>query len=102
MINRYSDRSALYHRNQKRGRRKCHGGEDREADVILNEPVRDGGSVEDAMASVNHVVVDGDHHHRWIKDDAVENTGVHCRVPLLGGFPFLLKLFEYLDWIYSD
>ena len=49
------------------------------------------------MAAVDHVVVDGDHHHGWIKDDATNDTGVHCRVPSLGGFPFLLKLFEYLS-----
>jgi len=61
------------------------------------EPIRNGGGVEDAMAAVDHVVVDGDHHHGWIKDDATNDTGVHCRVPSLGGFPFLLKLFEYLS-----
>jgi hypothetical protein len=54
------------------------------------------------MASVNHVVVDGDRHHGWIEDDAADDAGVHCRVRLLGGFPFLLKLLEYLGTFQSD
>jgi hypothetical protein len=83
--------AALYHRIVRARSRKenCEGDD--------TEPIRYGGGVEDAMASVDHVVVDGDHHHGWIKDDATNDTGVHCWVPSLGGFPFLLKLFEYLD-----
>lgn len=49
------------------------------------------------MASVDHVIVDGDDHHRWIEDDSADDAGVHRAVSLvLGGIPFLLKLLEHL------
>jgi hypothetical protein len=49
------------------------------------------------MSSVNHVIINRDDHHRWIEYDATYGTGVHSWVTLFRGFPFLVKLLEYLE-----
>ena len=61
------------------------------------QPIWNRSSIEDTVSSVNHVIVDRDNHHAWIKYDATNDTGVHSWVTLLGRFPFLLKHLEYLE-----
>lgn len=33
--------------------------------------------VEDSMAAMDHVIVEGQNHERWVRDDPAENAGVH-------------------------
>ena len=47
---------------------------------VVDPAVDDAGGVEDAVAAMDHVIVERDHHQRGIGDDAAELARVERRV----------------------
>jgi hypothetical protein len=50
---------------------------------VVDLPGDDGGGIENAVAAVDDMIVEGDHHQRWIRDDALQLAGVER--PVLDG-----------------
>jgi hypothetical protein len=78
----------------------CLGGGAEEAGQVrvqlVQAAVHDHGRVEDAVAAVHHVVVDGDGHHRGVQDDAAHHAGVHGPGSRRSLVAVLLKLAQHL------